>query len=63
MTNEEREDPDRLNAYRAALINLCQENGGALFVRTPDTTPGGTLLWRWTPDGLEFRFVQDGTPS
>lgn len=57
------EEEQRLNAYRAALVNLCQQNGGSLLVKTPELTPAGSLLWRWTPDGLEFRFTQDGAPS
>ncbi len=53
----------RLNAYRAALINLCEQNGGSLVVKTPNVTVAGSLLWRWIPDGLEFRFVKDGILS
>ena len=56
-------DEERLNAYRAALINLCQQQGGSLFVKTPEVTPPGSLLWRWTDEGLEFRFHPDTTPS
>ena len=53
----------RLDAYRAALINLCQQNGGSLKVSTPEVTPAGSLLWRWVDDGLEFRFTADGVPQ
>jgi hypothetical protein len=54
---------DRLNAYRAALANLCLQGGGTLFVKTLDLTPQGSLLHRWNPDGLEFRFHADGEPQ
>ena len=57
------EEEERLNAYRAALVNLCQQNGGTLFVKTPELTQPGSLLWRWTPEGLGFRFTQDGAAS
>lgn len=61
--NGRTEAEERLNAYRAALVNLCQQNGGRFTVQTPYTTPPGSLLWRWTPEGLEFRFTPDGVPS
>ena len=56
------EDEERLNAYRAALISLCDQNGGRLFVKTPEFTPPGTIMWHWVPDGIEFRSVPDGAP-
>ena len=57
------EESERLEAYRAALVNLCQQNGGGIIVKTPPLTPAGSLLWRWIPEGLEFRFTEDGEPS
>lgn len=60
---EQDESIVRLDAYRAALINLCQQNGGSLMVSTPEVTPAGSLLWRWTDNGLEFRFTEDGVPQ
>jgi hypothetical protein len=58
-----KEESERLDAYRAALVNLCQQNGGRIIVTTPELTPPGSLLWRWVPEGLEFRFHKDGEPQ
>ena len=52
-------DEEKLNTYRAALANLCLQNGGCLIVKTLDVTPPGTLMNRWVEDGLEFRFEPD----
>ena len=56
-------DEERLNIYRAALANLCMQNGGTLHVKTLDRTPPGTILNRWVEDGIEFRFMPDGVPQ
>ena len=57
MTEEELE---LLNAYRCAVINLCAQNGGSLAVAVPESgTPAGSVLWRWTPEGLEFEWRKD----
>lgn len=52
-------DEERLNIYRAALANLCMQNGGSVVVKTMPRTPPGTLMNRWVEDGIEFRFVSD----
>ena len=56
-------DEEKLNIYRAAIANLCMQNGGSMIVKTIDVTPPGSLLNRWVEDGIEFRFVPDGVPQ
>lgn len=56
-------DEEKLNTYRAALANLCMQNGGSMIVKTLAVTPPGTLLNRWVKDGLEFHFQPDGRPQ
>ena len=59
MDEQERK---HLDAYRDALANLVQQNGGHLVVKTP-LAATGTLMWRRTAEGVEFRYVEDGPPS
>ena len=57
MTADELET---MNAYRCAIINLCMQNGGSLAVAVPEGgTPAGAVMWRWTPEGVEFQWRKD----
>ena len=49
-----------LNLYRAALIALCNDNGGGVVIKTPEMTPPGTIMSRWVDEGVEFKFIADG---
>ena len=51
-----------LDAYRDALANLVQQNAGHLVVKTQHSA-AGTLMWRRTDEGIEFRYIEDGPPS
>lgn len=56
------EEEQRLNAYRAVIATLCLSNGGTYSIDVPELPPG-TIMWRWTEDGLEFKFQPDGKSS